>query len=120
MERREAEGRGEMSIEVASVIAAVSLGGLAMATYEMANPVWRYSRDRGLYVERGPDRSRLSQTVSVLVLVVVFVVPQLLMLSVAVDPSQPTGSRLLGAAETVMAAVWLGVLGWRAIRARGG
>ncbi len=109
-----------MSIAVAGVVAVTALAVLALATLEIANPVWRYSRDRGIYVERGPDRSQPARALGLLVLAVVGAAPQLVMLVTALDPSQPMGSRVVGAGETAAAAVWIGVLGWRAARARHG
>ena len=109
-----------MSVPVAGVVAVAALALLALATLEVVNPAWRYSRDRGPYVERGLHRSRFALALGLVILVLFGAAPQLLLILAALDPSQPVGSRVIGAGETVAAAAWIGLLGWRAARARHG
>ncbi len=95
---------------VTIVVALAALGVVALATLELWNGEWRYSRERGLYVQRVRQRSQAALGLSLVILAVFGVAPQLLIVLTVLDPAQPSLSRIISAGEILLVVGWIALV----------
>lgn len=99
-----------MSVPVTLTLAVALLGVMALATLELFNARWQYSRGRGLHLGTGGPRSRMSVGLSLLIFAAFSAAPQVVMTLTLFDPTQPLLSRIIAAVEVVVVIGWLGLL----------